>query len=149
MTCRTPVEILKSLVAEIEEARCQDTGIGPDVYINDEATYWPNLAALCDEAKLALAAPEAALLIAPPVVPMIIIEMDGGIAQLITANVPVKVCVLDLDIDGADENDLCDIPCFDSGGGLLKTTKGYISGWQPDIVKQEEIDAVFAAGGLT
>lgn len=63
--------------------------------------------------------------------PLIIITVEGGVIQDISADVPIEATVIDFDIDGAD--DTIDVP--QSGGG---TESARCTEWVtgPDKVKR-------------
>lgn len=67
-------------------------------------------------------------LLQPTLAPRVAVVMDGGVVHAVMADQPARVDVLDYDTDGAEEEDLCDMPQSDGS-----TADCYIGSWSPEI----------------
>ena len=63
--------------------------------------------------------------------PLVIITVEGGVIQDISADVPIEAMVIDFDIDGAD--DTIDVPQKGGGSSPAKVSE-WVTG--PDKVKR-------------
>jgi hypothetical protein len=100
---RTYKDLLEQAIEYLQETH-QDEILN-EHYGDDRATC--TYCQLIDDAKKALAV--------EPDPPTVIIDMDGGLIQWIGADMPMNIIVVDMDIDGVDENEV-EIPFYDTPG---------------------------------